>query len=262
MNWTALFAKAFDAYDMKARLFPGLLVLLPAIVYLGLTYGAKHPALAALGSIIGVCGGPYALAAFVRTWGQRAQTNLYMRWGGQPSTILLRHSDARIATQTKQAYHAQIALKLGLKMPSAEEEENDPVSADQAYAAAADALRPMTNNKVTFPFVFKELVAYGYNRNAFGARWVGMLVALSCAVVVFIRSGALSLQSLAFDMKPLFALSLSDGLTLIVCALLSLLWLFHFTGKTVEQSGFSYALRLLEALHKVPRKPGRSAPRT
>lgn len=164
MQWATVFAKLLDPYDLKARLFPGLLVLLPAIVYLVLLYGSRHPLVVALSTVLATCGGPYLLASFVRTWGQRAQSRLNTKWGGQPSTIMMRHKDSRLPQQTKQRYHSLVTSKLGIAMPTAEDEQSDPQKADQAYVAAADALRPRTNDPKKFPLVFKELVAYGYNR--------------------------------------------------------------------------------------------------
>ena len=89
MNWQSYVAKYLDTYDIKARLFPGLLVLLPIITYFALLFGPKNPASATLLSIISVCGGPYLLASFIRVRGQNAQEKLYIKWNGQPSTILI-----------------------------------------------------------------------------------------------------------------------------------------------------------------------------
>jgi hypothetical protein len=250
MQWATVFGKLLDPYDLKARLFPGLLVLLPAIVFLVLVYGPKNPLLVALSSVLATCGGPYLMASFVRTWGQRAQDHLNMKWGGQPSTIMMRHRDSRLPTQTKLRYHSLATTKLGIAMPTRQEELADPHKADQAYAAAADALRPQTNDPKKFPFVFKELVAYGYNRNAHGSRWVGLLVALGAAASTLLQSGALSLHpaNLTFEL-----LAPQHYFVLVVSIISGSLWCFHFTDATVEQAGYSYARRLWEALEKVSR---------
>lgn len=251
MQWATVFAKLLDPYDLKARLFPGLLVLLPAIVFLVLVYGPKHPLLVPLSSILATCGGPYLLASFVRTWGQRAEGRLNSKWGGKPSTIMMRHEDSRLPQQTKQRYHSLVTSKLGIAMPTHQDERADPQKADQAYVAAADALRPQTNDPKKFPFVFKELVAYGYNRNAHGSRWVGVLVALSAAVATMLQAGALSFQQPYLKFEILAA---QQYLVLTVSLTFVLLWGFHFTGSTVEQAGYSYAKRLWEALEKIPKK--------
>ena len=254
MHWESIFVKLLDPYDIKARLFPGLLVLLPAITFFALLYGPKIPALVALMTVLSTCGGPYLLASFVRTWGQRAQDGLYKKWGAQPTTILLRHRDQRLANQTKLRYQQLAMSKLGIKMPSPDAETADPSAADNAYTAAADALRPMTVDKKKYPFVFKELVAYGFNRNAFGARWVGSGTAMIVIAATLAHAGVLHTIAPMLQIQNLQHLGLSHVLTLTVCTLLLFMWLFHFTPKTVEQAAFSYALRLWESLEKIRKK--------
>lgn len=254
MNWISIFDKLLDPYDVKARLFPGLLVLLPAILYLALLFGTKSPAVVGLSTVLVACGGPYLLASFVRTRGQRAQESLFQRWGAQPSSMLLRHRDTTLPAQTKRRYHELAASRLGVSMPSAEEELRDPVHADLAYAAAADALRPLTNDRKAFPFVFKELVAYGFNRNAHGSRWVGLSVAVVTIVATLAQSGAVHLQPAGWDAS---ALDNAHIVVLVSALAMVILWCAHFTGETVKLAGFSYAKRLWEALDQVPKKPSR-----
>jgi hypothetical protein len=166
---------------------------------------------------------------------------------------MIRHSDSRLPQQTKQRYHGLVTTKLGIAMPTPQGERVAPQSADQAYVAAADALRPQTNDLKKFPFVFKELVAYGYNRNAYGSRWVGLLVALCTAVATILEAGALNLQQPYLRLE---ILAPQQFLVLAVSLVFVLLWGFHFTCTTVEQAGYSYAKRLWEALEKIPQKPG------
>lgn len=255
MNWTAVFDKMLDPYEVKARLFPGLLVLLPAILFLALLYGTKSPVVVGLSTVLAACGGPYLLSSFVRTCGLRAQDRLFQEWGAQPSTIMLRHRDTTLPQQTKLRYHELAALRLGVTMPSAEDEQRDDAHADQAYAAAADALRPLTNDRKSFPFVFKELVAYGFNRNAHGSRWVGFSVASTTAIATLLHAHALRLQQPYWDLSGLD----NAHMVVLVAALgLAALWCRHFTAETVKLAGFSYAKRLWEALEKVPKKPSRA----
>lgn len=253
-SWFLQLAKLVDPYDLKARLFPGLLVLIPGVAFVMLTWGSKHPVTASLSSLLMFCGGPYALASIVRTWGQRAQAGLYADWGGQPTTLLLRHADQRIARPTKLQYHELIGLKLLIPMPSQVEEKSDPVEADRAYEAAVNALRPLTNEKSKFPFVFKELVAYGFNRNAFGARWIGLATCSLAAVAALAKSGVLSIRAPYMHFDSLETMPLSAGLVLLLSFVLAALWLFHLTSATVHQAGISYGLRLFEALRTIPKQ--------
>ncbi|MEJ5896856.1 hypothetical protein WIT60_08345 [Aquabacterium sp. G14] len=248
------FSKILDAYDLTARLLPGLLVLLPAILSIALLYGAKNLIAVTLASVLGACGGPYLLSSFVRTWGQRAQDRLFRQWGGQPTTLLLRHRHGHLPPLTRERYRELASSRLGIALPSDGEEKDDPAKADQTYAAAVDALRPLTNDRRAFPFVFKELVSYGFIRNAHGSRWVGLAVAVATAVMSLMHADVLHMQ------PPYLAQNNLDTphiVLLLVASGFASLWCFHFTANTVQQAGFSYAKRLLEALEKVPKKPRR-----
>lgn len=248
--------KLLDPYDLTARLLPGLLVLLPAILCIAVLYGARSPIFVALSSVLATCGGPYLLSSFVRTWGQRAQDRLFRQWGGQPTTLLLRHRHDHLPPPTKGRYRELAASRLGVALPTYAEEVDDPKKADQAYGAAADVLRPLTIDRKAYPFVFKELVAYGFNRNAHGSRWVGLAVAAGTAVTALSHAGALRMQR----PWPMTDLHAAHIVVLVVSIGFACLWCFHFTSQTVQQAGFSYAKRLWEALEKVPKRPGRSRP--
>lgn len=255
MNWGTLFEKLLDPYDIKARLFPGLLVLVPAIAFLVLLYGSKSPAVVGLATVLSSCGGPYLLASFVRTWGQHAQDRLFQKWGAQPSTMLLRHRDGMLPMQTKLRYHKLVESRLAVCLPSVEEEQLNPSAADAAYTAAGDALRPLTNDRKAYPFIFKELVAYGFNRNAYGTRWVGLTVAVMTLLVTALHSGALRLSPIIVDHTAL------DDAHIIVMMLafgMACLWCLHFTSATVKMAGFGYAKRLWESLEKIQRRPSRA----
>lgn len=247
--------KILDPYDLTARLLPGLLVLLPAILCIAVLFGAKSPIAVALGSVLATCGGPYLLSSFVRTWGQRAQDRLFRQWGGQPTTLLLRHCHDHLPPLTKERYRELAASRLGIALPSDGEERHDRAKADLTYVAAADALRPLTNDRRAFPLVFKELVAYGFNRNAHGSRWVGLTVAIATVVTTLMHAGVLQLQQPYWTAVGLD----SAHVAVVVVAMgFSGLWCLHFTAHTVKQAGFGYARRLWEALDKLPKKTVRS----
>ncbi|TPQ32035.1 hypothetical protein [Cupriavidus pinatubonensis] len=255
MNWSLISERTLDQYELRARLLPGLLVLLPAVAFFALLYGTKSPMVVGLGSVMATCGGPYLLSSFVRTHGLRAQERLYQRWGGPPTTLLLRHRDTHLPLQTKLHYHELAASRLGVVMPRPEEEQQDPARADEAYAAAADALRPLTTDRKAFPFVFKELVTYGFNRNAYGSRWVGFFVSMATTVATLLHAEAFR------PLPPYWAPEELDAIHVVVLVLalgFAALWCMHFTGETVRYAGVGYAKRLWESLKELPKKPSRA----
>ena len=120
-----------DPYERKARLIPGLLVALPLLVPLMSVYGARHPVLTGVLGLLGGCGAMYALASIARGRGKKLEEMLAKEWGGMPTTIALRHRDASaLDSVSKRRYHDAIASKLGITMPTAEEEAADPARAD------------------------------------------------------------------------------------------------------------------------------------
>ena len=88
------------------------------------------------------------------------EETLVKEWGGMPTTIALRHRDTFLDSISKQRYHAVIVAKLGIVMPTVQEEIADPAKADDIYIRATRRLRELTRgdnsscSKRTSPMVF------------------------------------------------------------------------------------------------------------
>ena len=63
-----------------------------------------------------------------------------------PTTIALRHRDTLLDSISKQHYHAVIVTKLGIALPTAQEETADPANADDTYVEATKRLRELTRD--------------------------------------------------------------------------------------------------------------------
>lgn len=246
-----------DPYELRARLQPGLLVLFPLIAYFVCIMGPKHPLLTALASLLAAIGGPYALGNIVRTYGQRAQEKLHHEWGGSPTIQLLRHRDTRLSPTTKRSYHALATSKLGVSLPSAAEEAANPAAADAAYDDVVDKLRNLTRDKKKYPLIFKELTYYGFNRNCYGVRMLGVVAALISLTLLTLRMRPAQWQSVSEFAAAAEAMQANEALSFGFAVLFLLLWLLHFGKRTVQQASFSYGLRLLESLQSLPRPRGR-----
>ncbi|WP_436825348.1 hypothetical protein [Variovorax sp. DT-64] len=59
MNLSALVGGLLDPYERKARIFPGLLVVLPLLIPMVCIFGHKDPAMTAVIALIGGCGVTY-----------------------------------------------------------------------------------------------------------------------------------------------------------------------------------------------------------
>ena len=186
------------------------------------------------------CGGMYLLAQLGRDMGKRKEPGLWKSWGGAPTTRKLRHRDAPNKVTLARQHEKLAKLVPGTKIPTAEDERTNPAHADQVYESCVAILRDKTRDKQKFPLVFEENCNYGFRRNLWGMKPLGLTLAVIGTIVVAILiSNRLWLQVPVTPLIVLFGLA-------NVAALL--LWLFWITPKWVLIPADAYAERLLETI--------------
>lgn len=239
-----------DPYERKARVYPGLLVVLPILVAVAATWGTRHPVITGVVGLLASCGAISGLASLARDLGKAKQEELLKEWGGMPTTWMLRHRDTTLEGRLKTVYHQLIAQKLGLTMPTAQEERRDPASADDAYGTAAHMLRGATRGK-EYALLLKENISYGFRRNMYGARKLGIATSLLGIVIGVVLSGAIQAKPLDFDWTKFLDLPVAAVLTLGVSVAMLVAWMY-FGPAAVRRMGIAYAERLFEALRTLP----------
>lgn len=244
-----------DPYEQKARVFPGLQVVLPLLVPLLAFFGPKNPILTALLGLIVSCGAIYAIASIARGLGKRLEERLVERWGGMPTTLILRHRDSFLDTVSKARYHDEIEAKLGIRLPNAAGEAENPTAADSAYIGATRLLRDMTRGKSGL--LLKENIAYGFHRNMLAVRPLGTLSSLAGIALGLVLSKVLQLSPLELDFAKLAEPGLAGGVTLAVSVTQLLTWTY-FTESAVKRMGYVYAERLFDSLRSLPTKRKRT----
>ncbi|MCH8807062.1 MAG: hypothetical protein IH986_13360 [Planctomycetes bacterium] len=227
-----------DTYSLKARLWPVLLHYLP----FGFAVIAWFPEkFAGWGLLLGVatpCGLTALLTELGRDQGKNKEPWLFERWGGMPTTQLLRHGDTTLDTNTKTRYHKKLGVLIpGIEMPSARKEKASPLAADQIYESCGRFLRESTRDKRRFPLVFKEVVSYGFRRNLWGMKPSGLIV----AVIGLVASIVAVVVRLSDPAPPAAVVASILNLLLLVC------WLFRITPDWIRLAGFAYARALLAA---------------
>ena len=247
---TSIFELAKDPYERKARVMPGLLVVLPLLVPLLCVYGPKHPVLTSVLGLLCGCGAIYALASVARGRGKKLEEALVKDWGGMPTTIALRHRDAFLDSVSKQRYHAAITAKLGIAMPAAQEESAAPLKADDVYGGATKRLRELTRGDKQL--LLKENIAYGFHRNMLAMKPVGIVTCLFGIVYGLLIANVLQVAPPNFALVNLANRGLAAGLTLLTSRALLVAWLFYFDKEAVRRVGFVYAERLFECLSSLP----------
>lgn len=226
-----------DEYERKARLYPALLLIAPIV---GTVFVLLSIEMAIGATILISSGGAYLLTQLARDKGKEKEPKLFKEWGGMPSIVVFRHIDNQLDKITKAKYHEQLThLVEGTTAPTIEQEEADPSSADEIYTAWSNYLRRNTRGE-KFPLVRKELMNYGYRRNVYGMRPIGILVSLISLVTCAIRLYFVYHSTSQYDE----ALILAGVFSLVF----SVLWIFQFTANWVRIPAVEYAKRLAESV--------------
>lgn len=250
MTLDDLVAKVTDPYERPARLYPALLALLPLLALIMLLYGPKATVLTGVVTVAVSCGALYLTTNLCRELGKRLEEKLFQKWGGKPTTQLLRHRDNRIEGVTKRRYHSFLASKINVAFPDKDQEAKDPAAADEIYLSGVRWLLNHTrleDNK-KFDLIFKENVAYGFRRNALGVKPFGLAISIGCLFWVLATQGiAFSPGHRFFDAAQLSHLPETAMASLIVSAAMIAIWLLFFTKASARTAAFTYAEALLRA---------------
>lgn len=236
-------AQNFDEYARKARLYPAFIAIFPAVFFTIFVLGLKDIVELAL-IVFSSFGVTLLIANLVRGAGRKIEPELYRRWGGKPTTILLRHAaDGKNKTRLRRM-HTLLSSFYGEKLPDAIAEKNNPKAADDFYEVATKSLIAVVrSDQRRFARVHEENITYGFRRNMFAIRHLAITVAaLTLAVEVFL---------LIFGNISQYKLLTGAGVSLIAVAT----WLLAIRETWVKDAAFTYAERLFEALEELVHAP-------
>jgi hypothetical protein len=244
--------KLFDTYSLNARVKPAFLLVFPVVIALFTLFEPSRSWGGAAITFIISFGIISFAANQMSTKGNIIQEKLFLKWGGAPTTLILRHSDSRLDTHTKSRYMTILETLIpNFIAVSNEQEVSDSGKADEMYRTAGNYMREHTRDSKKYPLIFKENVAYGFSRNIRAFKWLGATISvLSLGVTSFIiwykyiKDNKTPLLDLLFNI-PFENIALVSALVLI-----TLLWLFLVTEKWVEVRAFSYAKSLFAACEK------------
>lgn len=232
--------KCIDKYALHARVFPAFIVLLPV----GLSLAALFPEKFAGWDIIVWLGTSAGLAIFLeqlaRDRGKRKEPELFNLWGGKLSTAMLRHRNPSLNAPTRTRYHAKLARLVPINMPSTEDEMANPEAADAIYDSCGDFLRSRTRDKEKFRLIFEENVNYGFRRNLWGMKSVGITLNVLSVLLVLMQIHPHWTE--AAQAKPVALVALTLDISFLV------IWLFVINPPWVKTTAEAYARQLLSAI--------------
>jgi hypothetical protein len=226
----------FDSYERRARLYPMLLSLSPLLAGTLTLFPQWQLEAGQLVPAVIVLALAFLGSGIARDAGKRIEPRLFRNWGGIPTTQLLRHSNTEIDEPTKQRYHTFLGQHVtGLKLPTADAEQEDPAAADNTYRSAVNWLRDNTRDQKRFPLVFYENVNYGFRRNLLGLKWVAIIGA------------AIGVIPSAYYLAYTNAAQPAHLLALAFCVLALLAFATLVNEEFVRRAAFSYGMSLLAA---------------
>jgi hypothetical protein len=236
-----LASQVFDPYARQARLAPALITLFPVALLLAVWLPALQSILGGLVSLAAAFGILLWFSQIARDEGKRKEPELYRQWGGKPSVAMLRASDTRIDRITKARYKKFLVNRVpGLVFPSEDEERRDPTTAESACESATAWLLTQTRDIKRFGLLFQENVSYGFRRNLWGLKRLGIAISLGSAVV---SSAVVAYQVSLHHQLPRMECMIGTVLVWVFCGW----WIFRVNPSWIKIAADAYAKQLLEA---------------
>lgn len=242
------FMNALDTYERRARLYPMLLVLLPAVL------GAASwvPVGIDVGGLLGGTVTSLVLAAFLgqiaRDQGKRCEPELFRKWGGKPSVRALSYEGKFFDAKTLRRIHRSLHdIDNELTFPkSAEEESAERESAFASYESASELLLSCTRDRERFRLVFSENVNYGYRRNLWAMKGPGTLLAVLGAEASLGR-----LVQVAVMDSPIVWTAIVSG---VMGVSLGLVWVIHVREDWMHVAADAFARQLCVGAQSISRE--------
>jgi hypothetical protein len=252
-------SRLLDPYVRQARLYPALIVICPIALLIVVWFPALWTTLGLVASVASSFGLSLLLSQVARDRGKRLEQWLFDSWGGKPSVALLRHRDPRIDEHTKSRYRSFLSTQLlELRLPSSAEEAADPTGADRAYRSVTGWLLTQTRDTKCFAILFKENISFGFRRNLWGLKPVGLGVALAASVA---STAAIAIKYAIGRSAPApEVVIVTVGLWLLV-----IVWIALITPRWVRIPADAYGTQLLAACDTLsapsskPRRKGKQA---
>lgn len=228
-----------DDYERRARLVPGLLLVAPVAIVVLMFSLKGNPVVAGIVGSLTAFGAPVVLANVVRHRGLAVQDDLWQAWGGKPTNQLLQTGPSG----RRDHWRAAVEAVSGQTLPTPG--QPDP---DGHYDAAVATVISDTRDPKHFKLVFNENRNYGYERNLYGLRKLGLIVALACLVGSAAAVAVLVVADHAARPEWIVGLVALLGLVGV--------WIYLPSSTRARTTAFKYAEQLLDAAVELSRKSG------
>ena len=242
---------SINQYTLRARVQPGLIVVLP-VVLMVLAFLATQPLLAtALLGVLGTTvGGTAIISYFGREQGRKKEPGLWKSWDGPPTTRLLRHRRSPCDPEFAPELRQEIEVWSGRSLPTEQQEKDSREWADKVYGDVVASLREATRENSKFPLVFESNINYGFRRNLWGLHRVGITAATIFAVIAWAHL-LLTVWGRPWP-EPWWRIFASPDSVVVIRMIIAFIdtalvsfWLFRVNKAWIKPAADEYAQRLL-----------------
>ena len=228
--------KFFDAYSLRARVFPALIISAPLLLLITVLVSWSTFGLPQAVAVVMSCVLLFAFADIARLRGRQVE----IRLGTRATLELLFRNNPTFDQVSKDRYRNFLAKQIGEKAPPACDEINILITAKVFYDGAFNWLREHTRDTKKFAVLFDELITYGFRRNLLGLKWISL--ALNGVVILISLCGYLLLLPYLRQIEG----SSQKFLGVIIVALLHSLYLiFAVNDASVVEASKTYGRQLL-----------------
>ncbi len=248
-------SKIFDEYELKARLRPALIIFFPAVFACYFWFPELRKLSSAIISLLTTVGVLTLMAKLSRNFGKAKENLLYEKWGGKPTTSFLRYNNTFLDPATKSRYRLFLEKSVdGLILPNDKEELEDRKNADDLYESAIRWLREKTRDKKQYPLVFKDNISYGFSRNLWAMKPIGIAV----SIATFLINIAIAYYKTGND---ILNLPYETWIIATISLVMTFIWIFLINSNWVRNEAEAYARSLLATCEKLSKPTRRTKPK-
>ena len=231
-----------DRYTFQTRLLPVFITLLPVSAFVIAIFPNELTLLGAVAGVATSMGLPALLSHIGRDNGQKKEPQLFAMWGGVPSNLMLSYQNSTFDKNSLERYRAKIADLMNITLPSHHDEAKNYTDAMESYQSCTNFLRERTRNTKTFALLFSENINYGFRRNLWGLKPVGVTIA-----AVFAVASSVVLYVDVITESPYIVSSIAT----VFCFLLIGAWVLIIKPEWVKVPAQAYAERLIASCENI-----------
>lgn len=176
-----------DAYELRARFAPSLIVVAPFIlVAVALLQAFASTILTASATALVFLALLYAYSFVVRGLGRRIEGNLWNGWGGPPSSTALSDADPLFSAETKSQITTAIAARFGVVCETGWRSNAGQVQ--EIFRQVRHYIRQHDPNGLWY----SHNAEYGFLRNLLGSWWlllINSILAAGISAIIWKVSG-------------------------------------------------------------------------